>query len=253
MNLDVTVKWSKSATEVTRADLAQPMAVATAFAQHLRDRATAGKFATTPEAYKDKPTSGPRRHKAYYISPYYAEKCGLGKQTRFASSREMHAALPGGHQLGNVTGEMWKGLQVRNWGDDGVIVEFGGSSLGAKSTLTAITKRKAGEYEVTLSGNGKLRAKQVRELSRDEGGNVKYRRKPKLVRNNLKAYAVFQYLRIGLLQPTDAELAAAAAAVRNHADIIVRGRFGAALGGAEQGAPSGTMRLYQAMMAGFRK
>lgn len=253
MNLDVTVKWSKSATEVTKADLAQPMAIAQAFAGHLRARSLRGQFATTPQPYKDRATSGPRKHKSYYIAPAYAEKAGLGQQTRFRSSRNMHAALPGGHEFGNVTGEMWRGLQVRNFGQDAVIVEFGGSSLGAKSTRTAITKRKAGKYEVTLSDSGKLRARQVRELSRDEGGNVKYRRKPTLVRNNLKAHAVFQYIGIGLLQPTDDEIRAAAVAVRNHADIIVRGRFGVAVDMNDAPPPSGAQRLYQAIMAGFRK
>ena len=228
------------------------MAIAQAFAVQLRNRAQAGQFATAPEGYKDRATSGPRQHKSYYISPAYALACGLDKQTRFRSSREMHSALPGGHQYGNVTGKMWEGLQVRNWGDDAVVVEFGGSSLGAKSILTATTKRKAGEYEVTLSANGKLRAKQVRELNRDEGGQVKYRRKPTLIRNNLKANSVFQYLRIGLLQPTDSEIAAATAAVAHHADIIVKGRFGASLD-ATGPAPSGNMRLYQAILAGFRK
>jgi len=130
------------------------------------------------------------------------------------------------------------------------VVEFSGSTLGTKSTLTANTKKVDGSYEVTLSDNGKLKAKQVRELMRDEGGNVTYRRKPRLERNNLKAYAVFKHLGVGLLEPRQDELDAIWAAFSREAGLVITGIAGAQYKG---DAAAGNSALFGAIVREFRK
>jgi len=137
-------------------------------------------------------------------------------------------------------------LQVRNYGNKGGVIEFARSSLGASSTRTAITKKSHGEYEVTVAKGGRLKAKQVRELARDEGGNVKYRRKPKLVRNRTKAAAVFRNSRVGLLQPTPAESQAQFAAVAHAAEAVVVHAFGSKL--VHSGTDNGDRRLFDAII-----
>jgi hypothetical protein len=160
------------------------------------------------------------------LSPAYAERLGLGTQTRWKSSAEMHAAKGLEPGKARATGEMINGIQVRNYGADSAIVELGGSSLGASSTRTAIATKKEGTFEITLSDRGHLRAKQIKELSRDEGGKVKYRRKPKLVPNRVKAASVFRNVRVGLLQTTEAETLALWSAWANAAGSIVRRSLG---------------------------
>jgi len=246
---DIVQKWSKNATAEIKAALQRPIAIANATAAHIRDRAMRGQFATTADAYKDRASAGPEKRKSYYVSPAYAAAAGLGKQTRWKSSAEMHraAAARGG---GRITGGMWSGLQVRNYGADAAVVEFSGSTLGSRSTLTANTKKVGGSYEVTLSDNGKLKAKQVRELMRDEGGNVTYRRKPRLERNNLKAYAVFKHLGVGLLEPRQDELDAIWAAFSREAGLVITGIAGAQYKG---DAAAGNSALFGAIVREFRK
>lgn len=247
---EIVQKWSKNATAEIREALQRPIAIANATANHIRDRAMRGEFANPPEPYSERPTAGPRRHKSYYISPAYAAAAGLGEQTRFRSSADMHRATGSTSGRANVTGGMWAGLQVRNFGSEGAVVEFAGSSLGTKSTLTANTKKVGGNYEVTLSDNGKLRAKQVRELSRDEGGNVKYRRKPRLERNNLKAFAVFKHLGVGLLEPRQDEIDAIWAAFSREAGLVITGIAGAQYQG---DSAAGNPALFGAIVREFRK
>lgn len=206
--------------------LVQPMALARATAVHIRNRLARGETATPPKPYSTKPTAGPPKSRRYYISPAYAERLGLGAQTRWKSSAEMHASK--GLQPGkaSATGEMLDSIRVRNYGNDAAVIEFFGSSLGASSTRTAILKKVEGTYEVTLSDNGSVRARQKREFSRDEGGKVKYRRKPKLVQNATKAATVFRSTRVGLLQTTDDETLALWCAWANKAGSLVRRSLG---------------------------
>lgn len=247
----ITVKMSKTAMEdpATLRRLQQPMAIAKATASHIRQRVAQGRTATPADPYDGTPTAGKGKVRRYYLSPAYAERLGLGSQTRWESSRAMHAAKGLRPGKASATGQMWAGLQVRNYGSDSAVIDFGGSSLGASSTRTAITKKKAGTFEVTLSGNGKLAARQARELSRDEGGQVKYRRKPKLVRNSLKAAAVFTGSRVGLLQCTPDEIQAMNAAVATKAGILVAACFGARTPTSE---PGGDRSLYTAILQGMK-
>lgn len=208
LDVQVKAKWSKNLDQMDRAILSDVLTMQRVLATAIRQRVAAGRTATPPEPYSTTPTAGPKGKARYYVSPAYATALGLGNQTRWESSAAMHSA--NGIKAGSAraTGRMWDGLQVRNFGRSAALIEFGGSSMGASSTLTAITKRKTGTYQVTVSGNGKIRARQARELSRDEGGKVQYRRKPKLVRNSLKAAAVYQNTGVGLLQNTPGELMA---------------------------------------------
>ena len=229
--------------------LKQPMAIAQATAYAIRDRVVnRGQLATSPQGFSTTPDAGPKKCPRYYISPEYAEKAGLGTQTRWESSQAMHAALGAKPGQGHATGKMWEGLQVRNSGDT-AIIEFGGSSTGASSTRTALTQKVHGTYEVTLSDNNRLRAKQVTELKRDEGGQVQYRRKPKLVRNQVKAGTVFANSKIGLLQPTESEQAAQWTAFRDFCARMTSACFG---GQVPAGQPQGDAALYTAITKGFK-
>lgn len=241
IGLSVKVTWAKTADVNLKAALAKPMALATATARHIQARIAQGQYATPPDPYSSTPHAGKRKNPRYYISPAYAVKVGLGTQTRWASSAEMHAAR--GLKPGQATGELIRSLQVRNYGAEGAVIEPSGSSLGQSSTLTALTTKKAGTFEITMSPHGQLRAKQVRELSKDEGGKVKFRRKPKLVRNALKASSLYKNLNVGLLQNTDAELIALSNALAAHAAVLTA----RALGGKATNLPhAGDPRLYAA-------
>lgn len=231
VEIEVKTHWTKTATPDVRAKLQQPMALARATARHIARRLRRGKTATAPQAYQRRadeyqtdPATGRRRRRRYYISPAYAEAAGVPGQTRWLDSAEFHGAAGG--QPGVVTGGMLSQTRTRNYGSKAALIEFAGSSLGASSTRTAIRRKIKGQYEVGVSDNGKIRAKQATEFSRDEGGEVKYRRKPKLVRNSLKAGRVFKYLRVGLLQPTEGETAAQLQAVADAAQSVVVLAFG---------------------------
>ncbi len=231
--LDIEAGWSKSATPDVKAALAVSMAVARATAAHIRRRILGGKTATPPRPYfgprapiLDKRTGKPRR-RFYYISPAYAAELGIPGQTRWASSSEFHRHVGVRPGTGHVTGGMWKGLQVRNFGSQGALIEFARSSLGASSVRSANVRHVKGQYQLQRNRRGKLVAKRVVELSRDEGGAVKYRRKPKKVRNSAKAGRIFKSTKVGLLQPTPAETQAQLAAVAEQAQAVVAVSFGA--------------------------
>ena len=241
MNVTVKTTWSKGADVDLRAALAQPMALATAAARHIQARVLQGRFATPAEPFSSTPRAGAKTAPRYYVSPAYAAAAGLGEQTRWESSQAMHRAA--GMTPGVGTGEMVKHIQVRNYGSEGALIEPAGSSLGSSSTRTALTTRKEGTFEITLSDSNLLRARQVRELSRDEGGKVRYRRKPKLVRNALKAGTLFKNLNIGLLQNTDDELVAMANALAAVAALRVAKALGAKVTTLPHG---GDPRLYAA-------
>lgn len=244
----IIVKWSKTALgdPATLARLQQPMAIAKATANHIRQRVAAqGRTATPAEPYSGSATAGKGKNRHYYLSPAYAERLGLGNQTRWESSRAMHTAKGLTPGKASATGGMWAGLQVRNFGGTAAVIDFGGSSLGASSTRTAITRAKHGTYEVTLSADGKLAARQARELTRDEGGAVKYRRKPRMIKNSTKAGTVFSNTRVGLLQNTEAEAQAMAAAVATKAGSLVAACFGARNATA---TPGGDRALYWAIL-----
>lgn len=244
--LQIKVKWSKAASAKTpdgdaiRRRLQQPMAYQTALAKILVTRAMKGVFATPAKPYKSAATAGPKKKKAYYISPQYAVELALGLQTKFASSAEMHQ-IAGIRAAGHASGAMWKGLQVRNFGSKGAVIEFGGSSLGSSSTRTAISRRVTGPVQ---------KGQQAPRSIHQEDGSVKYRRKPKLVRNSEKAGRVFKNSRVGLLQPTQNEYNAIHAAFLFRAGQVVNEAFGLKAPG---GQPTGDPALYREIMKEFNQ
>jgi len=230
--LDVKVHWTKTATVDIKRDLAVSMAMARATAGHIRRRVLGGDNATPPRPYHgprapiiDKRSGRPRK-RFYFISPAYAAELGMPGQTRWASSAELHKHAGVKSGTAHTTGGMWRGLRVRNYGKEAALIEFAGSSLGASSVRTAIKRGVKGSYVLSRTKRGKLKATKLKEFSRDEGGNVKYRRKPKRVRNSAKAGRVFKTTKVGLLQPTAAESQAQLAAVSQQAMGVVLVTFG---------------------------
>jgi len=243
--ITVKVKWSKAASAQTpdgaaiRRRLEQPMVYQTALARIMKTRAMAGGFATPAKPFKTRATAGPAKKKSYYISPHYAAALALGLQTKFDSSAEMHQ-IAGLRAAGRASGKMWQGLQVRNFGSKGAVIEFGGSSLGSSSTRTAISRRVQGPQQ-----RGGKAPKSIHQ----EDGSVKYRRKPKLVRNSEKAGRVFKNSRVGLLQPTQNEYNAIHAAFLSRAGQVISEAFGRKSPGGQSG---GDPALYNEIMKGFK-
>jgi hypothetical protein len=223
--IEIESTFSKTTDAATRQRLRPALGIATATARHIKRRLLRGEYATRPQAFSTTPTAGPKRRRRYYISLPYARAAGLGDKTSFASSAEMHR-MAGKTNPGQMTGELLRSMRTRNYGRDAVIIEFGRSSIGGSSKRSLITKRKTGEFEVGLSDNGKLRARQVRELSKDSEGNVKRRKKPRKVLNWKKATAVFAETGIGLLQPTPRENTAQLAAIADRYLATVVTTFG---------------------------
>ena len=230
--LGIHTHFTKSATVDVKRRLAVSMAVARATAFHIRRRVLGGDTATAPRPYHgpfppiiSKRSGRPRKH-FYNISPAYAARLGIEGHTRWASSAAFHRHVGVRPGTAHVTGGMWKGLQVRNYGSEGALIEFARSSLGAESVQSVIRKHVKGQYQLTRSKRGKLQAKRVLEVSRDKEGKAKYKEKPKKVLNSAKAGRVFKSTKIGLLQPTPAETSAQLAAVADVSGVMVAATFG---------------------------
>jgi hypothetical protein len=186
----------------------KPIRFARAAAEHMKLRLWAGRTATPPKPYKTKATAGPKKARRFYVSTAYAQAAGVGEKTTWKSSAHFHSAA--GAKPGIVTGEMVDGIQVRNNGKTGAMIDFGRSSLGARSARTArtrVSKDAEGNkiYQVFTDRKGKRRARVKRELARDEDGVVLRRTKPTKVRNDVKAGRTFKYLRVAMIQLTPSE------------------------------------------------
>jgi len=151
-----------------------------------------------------------QKARGYKVSPAYARATlGSDDQVWFESSKDFHdkaQVIPGTYF---ATGGMAAGLQSRNFGMDAAIIEFAGSSLGSKSTRTALTDKgdatEAGQALRWRRDENRRFRLEGRKLRRDEDGNVKYRQKPTLIRNWIKAGSVFQHHHVCILQHTDME------------------------------------------------
>lgn len=247
LQLDMDVHFSKTTTAAIRENLAPAANLARATAQHMKNRLRRRRYATVPKPFSDDPTAGPRKRKHYYITPAYAAEIGT-EITRWGSSLKMHQAV-GAKGPGIVSGKLLRSMRVRNFGRDAMVIEFAGSSLGASSAHTARTAG-TGTYETTLSSDGKLRARQLRELKRDKSGNVLFRRKPKKVLNRLKAAAVFTHSNIGLLHPLGEETRAMVAAVGASVSTILITTFGGVV--IQEDDDKGNRRLYEAIRRGVK-
>jgi hypothetical protein len=207
VQMSTTGKNAKGDT-LKRLSLAIDVAVATA--EHIRNRAERGHFATVPKPYAGEPQAKNKRRRKYVISKAYAQAMGV-QETKWASSAALHRAAGG--TPGYTTGGMWKGMRVRNYGTEGAVIEFAGSSLGSRGSARKKTEAVKGEIVIDQRGS-KVTVKQRRQYKRDEQGKVIVdAEKPTMTTNRLKASAVFQRLRIGLLQPTQSESDAQVAAI----------------------------------------
>ena len=176
--------------------LSRGIVVAARIAKQVRERAQRGQFATAARPYS--------MHGSYFVSKSYAEQIGAEKR-RYQSSADFHAkmrAIPG-----KVSGGMWTGLRVRNFGVKGAVIEFAGKSLGSQ-----IKARKRG----------------------GSNQNVK-------VANRKKAARVWTRLRLNVIQPTDAEIQAIGTAAMS----VVASRV--AFGGKTKINPSGDRALARAL------
>lgn len=201
------IRYSETATKDAdiKKFLKQPMAFAEATARHIHRRvAMEGRTATPSQPYA--PKGG------FVTSPEYAARAGA-TGTRFASSAAFHASAGKPAGRFNTTGGMWAGLQVRNYGSDGAIIEFSGISLGAKSQKT------------------NRKGKRVRG--------------PVSVPNRAKAWSVFRSSNVGVLENTDDELTAYAEAMAELSSRYLHAVFGAP-GGVE--APRGNRSLVNAIL-----
>jgi hypothetical protein len=144
-------------------NVSKAIVVCSRIAHYSRARVRKGKYASTPRSYATRPR--------YMISEGYAELLGQ-KKRRWESSKAFHAAVIG--DPGNVTGGMLKGLQVRNYGAKGAVVEFAGKSMGSRIKA----RKKGGANQRVTAANKK------------------------------KALAVFWRLRVNPIQPTDPEVEA---------------------------------------------
>ena len=216
--------------------VAQPLALARVMAEAMEQRVrSGGKTATPVKPYathvverrraQTKTSSGNKTKLGYVISPYYADKLGVGVD-RFESSAAMHARA--GVRLGTfrATGGMWSGLQVRNFGL-GAVIEFAGVSLGKASHPPNITFRTGKVTDVTeretkrrgaavaagktlgkdrdlVESNGRI-FRQERKARRDKKGQTVQRKSPQMIRNWQKAGVVFKHSRVNVIQPTDDE------------------------------------------------
>ncbi len=127
--------------------------------------------------------------KGYATNPQYSELAGAGPRTWSGSSQQFHTAAGAKAGTGNTTGGMWSGYQVRTYGQDAVVIDFAGSTLGRTT-------------EVGKRGN------------------------PLKVLNSTKAGSIWQVWQVNVTQPADDEQEALHAAVVQQARVVIARAFG---------------------------
>lgn len=232
LDLAIDVQWSKTADVDIRARLAPAIETAKILAKYMRKRVQSGGTVTPPDQYDATPprtsSRGLARKRRFHIGSDYAALAGTDKFD-FYSSADFHQAVGAVAGRGLVSGGMWNGLRVRNYGGDGAMVDFGGSSLGQQSGKSIRRKRVDPAALVGMSAAGKALARRRADPLLDKKGKVQFRSKAKKVRNQQKAAAVFKHSRIGLMQNTNGELQAMlwgyATATSRLSAFIFGGRF----------------------------
>ena len=211
VDLAINVQWSKTATVDIQARLAKSVDTAKVLAKYIRKRVQSGGTVTPPEPYDADPprtaTRGLAKKRAYHIGSDYGDAVGVDKYD-FYSSAHFHQAAGAVAGRGLVSGGMWRGLRVRNYGGKGAIIDFGGSSLGQQSGKSIRRKRVDAAALVGMTAAAKALARRRAAPILDKRGKVQFRSKPKKARNQHKAAAVFKHSRIGVMQNTDGELQA---------------------------------------------
>ena len=153
-------------------NLSRALIVTTRLAKTIRQRAQRGDFATKRRPYRTggKWDSKQGMIRKYFISKGYAQATGAPFR-KFFSSAHFHKVIGKG-VAGNISGGMWSGLEVRNIGTSGAIIEFKGKSVGA-----LIKKTKRGYNQRVNIGNKR------------------------------KARTVYLTLKVNVIQPKDREIA----------------------------------------------
>jgi len=152
--------------------LSAALVTVTRLAKTIRQRAQRGDFATKRRPYRTggKWDSKQGMIRKYFISKGYAQATGAPFR-KFFSSAHFHKVIGKG-VAGNISGGMWSGLEVRNIGTSGAIIEFKGKSVGA-----LIKKTKRGYNQRVNIGNKR------------------------------KARTVYLTLKVNVIQPKDREIA----------------------------------------------
>lgn len=198
--ISVQVRYTKKAQADASlmARLRQPMVLGEAMAQVVAARVQRrGDLATAAKPYAGEVSRNgkPRR---FSISEEYARLTGV-QETRFRSSADFHQAASVRPNTFRVSGGMWSGLQVRNYGSDGVVIDFTGSSIGG-----------ARQSEKTKTG--------------------RQRSRPVKVRNQDKAARVFRSSQVNVIQPKESEQEACGAAVCRWSQQMLGRILGAEVG-----------------------
>ncbi len=170
-----------------------------------------GKVVGTQPTYS--PTTG-----GYKVTPEYASAAGAGDGHWWKSSLAFHEAAGAKAGTGSVTGGMWRGFQVRTYGQNAVVIDFAGSSLGREGVA-----RISGTMDKKAGKNGKA----IKMLNSDKAGSI------------------WAGWGINVTQPSDDEQDALTAAVLTQAQIAVSVAFGVR---PEGGVPPGVnQQLYDAI------
>lgn len=220
--IKVTVRYTKAA----QADpsvmekLRQPMVMGEAMAKVISARVKRrGDLATAAKPYAA-PQGRNGRSRRFAISEAYATALSL-QQQRFDSSADFHQQAGTKANTYQVTGGMWSGLQVRNFGSSAVVIDFAGSTLGG-ARLSSKTK------------TGRTRSKPLR------------------VRNQDKAARVFRSSRVNVIQPKESEQEACGAAVCRWSQNMVGRVLGANIGAFSSSADPTMLRAILQLYDGSR-
>ena len=122
--IEVRVSKSAAADPDALRRLERPMLIARIVAEHVKHRVrTKGKTAYATPRYR---TKG-----GYKTSSAYDKLAGVRvDDDSHSSSAAWHRAARKRAGTYDVTGGMWSGLRVRNYGRLGAVIDFGGSTLG---------------------------------------------------------------------------------------------------------------------------
>ena len=190
--------------------VANALVVTTRLAKTIRKRAQRGHFATARLPYNATARKNKGRPSWYFISEGYQKQAGA-PQRRYRHSLDFHVKA-GKMIAGNITGGMWKGLRVRNFGVRGAIIEFTGRSLGSR-----IKKRSRGKPNQRVK-----------------------------VGNRRKAATVYKTLKVNVIAPRDQEIDALGTAA-----VEVLGML-TAFGAPVTVQPSGDRTLARALVDDIR-
>jgi hypothetical protein len=186
--------------------LERPMLIARIVAEHVKRRVrTKGKTAYATPRYR---TKG-----GYKTSSAYDKLAGVRvDDDSHSSSAAWHRAARKRAGTYDITGGMWSGLRVRNYGRRGAVIDFGGSTLGRErgkdarldQRIKAIRERAKARIAKAKGKSAKDRARSRRDQQLAKA-RERARAKTKRVGNARKAGSVWLAHRVNVVQPTREE------------------------------------------------